>query len=200
MAGGGHDSESTPEGDGLRASDELLVRRVQVGDREAFAELARRYLRPVHAVAGSFLAEPADVEDAAQEAFLRALDAIATFEADRPFAPWLYQIARNVARNRLDRRRRWRTNAAVDDLATASPGPDEALERREVRALVDRVLAGMPDRRRTAFRLFDIEGYSSVETARLMGVSEGTVRSHVHHARRTLRRRLEPLLGRDGGR
>jgi len=195
MAGGEHGSDSTPEGGIPGAPDELLARRVQRGEREAFAELARRYLRPVHAVAASFLSEPADVEDAAQETFLRALEAIASFDPDRPFAPWLYQIARNVARNRLDHRSRWRTEAAGDDLAAASPNPGTTMERAEIRALVDRVLARMPDQRRTAFRLFEVEGYTSAETARLMGVSEGTVRSHVHHARRTLRRELEPLLG-----
>jgi RNA polymerase sigma-70 factor (ECF subfamily) len=188
------------EGDGLGTSDELLARRVQTGEREAFAELARRYLRPIHAVVGSFLSESADVEDAAQETFLRALQAIPGFDPERPFAPWLYQIARNVARNRLDHRRRWRTKAAGDDLAAGSPDPGTTLERSEIRSMVDRALARMPDKRRTAFRLFDIEGYSSAETARLMGVSEGTVRSHVHHARRTLRGELEPLLGGDEGR
>lgn len=200
MAAGGLGSDNTPEGDGLGTSDELLARRVQAGEREAFGELARRYLRPIHAVVGSFLSEPADVEDAAQETFLRALDGITGFDPARPFAPWLYQIARNVARNRLDHRKRWGREAAVDDLAAGSPDPDAALQRSEIRSRVDRVLAGMPDKRRTAFRLFDIEGYSSAETARLMGVSEGTVRSHVHHARRTLRRELEPLLGGDEGR
>jgi RNA polymerase sigma-70 factor (ECF subfamily) len=200
MAGGGHGSDSTPEGEGLGTPDELLARRVQAGEREAFAELARRYLRPIHAVVGSFLSEPADVEDASQETFLRALEAIAGFDADRPFAPWLYQIARNVARNRLDHRRRWRTEDAGDDLASASANPGVSVERTEIRSLVDGVLARMPDKRRTAFRLFDIEGYTSAETARLMGISEGTVRSHVHHARRTLRSELEPLMGGDEGR
>ena len=91
-------------------ADETLAARVQVGEWEAFGELARRYLRPVHVVAASFLAEPADVEDAAQDTFLRALDRIRSYDPARPFAPWLYQIARNVARNRIRARRRWRTS------------------------------------------------------------------------------------------
>lgn len=87
--------------------DEGLAGRVQCGDRDALEQLVRRYLRPVHAVASSYLSEPADVEDAAQETFLRALSAIETYEKGRPFAPWLYQIARNVARNRVSARARW---------------------------------------------------------------------------------------------
>lgn len=178
-------------------SDELLAGRVQVGEREAFAELARRYLRPIHAVVGSYLSEPADVEDAAQETFLRALGGIRGFDPGRPFAPWLYQIARNVARNRLDRGRRWRTEAIADDVAAGDPGPGARLERAEIVALVESAVERMPDQRRMAFRLFDVEGYSAAEVARLMGISEGTVRSHVHHARRSLRDELEPLLGGD---
>lgn len=200
MAGGGHGFDTMPGGDVVGTPDEFLARRVQAGEREAFAELARRYLRPIHAVVGSFLPEPADVEDAAQETFLRALEAIEGFDPDRSFAPWLYQIARNVARNRLDHRRRWRTEDAGDDLASASANPGTSMERTEIRSMVDGVLAHMPDKRRTAFRLFDIEGYTSAETARLMGISEGTVRSHVHHARRKLRTELEPLLGGEEGR
>jgi RNA polymerase sigma-70 factor (ECF subfamily) len=199
-AAGGSGLERGAEGDATRTPDEVLARRVQVGEREAFAELARRYLPPVHAVVGSFLREPADVEDAAQETFLRALRGIRSFDPTRDFAPWIYQIARNVARNRIDANRRWRAEAARDDLVSDSPDPGSRLERREVRSLVEAALERMPERRRTAFRLFDIEGYAAAEVARLMGLSEGTVRSHVHHARRSLRAELETLLGEGGGR
>jgi RNA polymerase sigma-70 factor (ECF subfamily) len=72
-----------------------------VGDRDAFGLLARRYYRPIYAIVASYLPESEDVEDAAQEAFLRALDSIQSFDLHRPFAPWLYQVARNVARNLL---------------------------------------------------------------------------------------------------
>ncbi len=177
--------------------DAVLARRVQDGDREAFGELARRYLRPVHAVVASYLAESADVEDAAQETFLRALDRIRTYDPDRPFAPWLYQIARNVARNRRRADRRWRTTSEPEP-ALAEEGPDPAvrMELLEIRRLVEVALEELPEQRRTAFRLVDVEGYSAEETARLMGLSAGTVRSHVHHARRELRRRLAPALRR----
>lgn len=186
--------------DGVReVPDEVLAQRVQTGEREAFAELARRYLRPIHGVVASFLAEPADVEDAAQETFLRALSRIRSYDAERPFAPWLYQIARNVARNRLGARGRWRTEPPADSLAAGAADPVQETERRETRALVERALAELPEQRRTAFRLFDIEGYAAADVARLMGVTEGTVRAHVHHARRALRGTLAPLLGREEG-
>ena len=147
----------------------------------------RRYVRPIHAVAASFLSEPADVEDAAQETFLRALGAIETYDPGRPFAPWLYQIARNVARNRVAVRARSHAEVPSRELPSRLPGPDAVLERSEIRARVDAAIARLPERQRTAFRLCDVEGYATGEVARIMGLSPGTVRSHVHHARRSLR-------------
>ncbi|HZD05430.1 MAG TPA: sigma-70 family RNA polymerase sigma factor [Longimicrobiales bacterium] len=178
-------------------SDDALVRRVQEGDREAFGLLAGRYLRPVHAVAASFLGERADVEDVAQEAFLRALRAIRTFDPTRPFAPWLYQIARNVARNRLKRMKRHATDpvsSMEESLADPGASPAAGAERSEIRTLLTAAIEELPERRRIAFRLADVDGYPATEVARLMGLTPGAVRAHIHHARRDLRARLAPLL------
>ena len=184
------------DGEARQPPDGWLVQRVQAGDTAAFEELARRYLRPVYAVAGSFLRERADIEDAAQETFLRALDHIRTFDASRPFAPWLYTIARNSARNR----RKAAARHAGDPLETVAaaagdPDPEAQAVHSEVRALVATALDELPEQQRAAFRLFDIEDYSAQEIAALMGISAGTVRAHVFHARRALRERLGPVLG-----
>jgi RNA polymerase sigma factor (sigma-70 family) len=186
------------EPDEISASDpdETLARRVQSGDRAALEQLVRRYLRPVHAVAASFLTDPDEIEDAAQEAFLRALRAIARYDPDRPFAPWLYQIARNVARNRLATRARWKMEGfPAEGMTSPLPGPDVAAERAEIRARIEAELARLPDQRRTAFRLVDVDGMSNDEAGRVMGLTPGTVRSHVHHARRDLRAALANELG-----
>jgi len=177
--------------------DAVLARRVQEGDREAFEILARRYLRPIHAVAASFLRERADVEDASQETFLKALRAIRSFDSKRPFAPWLYQIARNVARNRLAERKRHATDP-VTDLAGSLPdpaaSPADGAESAELGRRVSEAIEALPERRRTAFRLADVEGYSAVEVARIMGLTAGAVRAHIHHARKDLRIRLAHLV------
>jgi len=189
------------EGTADPASDAALARRVQLGDREAFECLARRYLRAVHAVAASFLQERPDVEDAAQETFLRALEAIRDFDTKRPFAPWLYQIARNVSRNHLKWKRRHPTESMVaveERVAAADPSPAAGVEQSELREILSAAIAELPERRRTAFRLVDIEGFPATEAARLMGLTPGAVRAHVHHARRVLRGALAPLL-KDGG-
>ena len=181
------------EGSGERldgASDEDLACRAQRGDRDALEQLVRRYLRPIHAVAASYLPEPADIEDAAQETFVRAVAAIGGYDPGRPFAPWLYQIARNVARDRVGVRGPPRREAPSRSLPSPGPGPDAVLERSERRMLVNAAIARLPERRRTAFYLADVEGYSMREVADIMGLSPGTVRSHVHHARRALRAAL----------
>ena len=156
----------------------------------------RRYLRPVQAVAASFLTERADVEDAVQETFVKALNGMGGYAPERPFAPWLYQIARNVAKSRLsDPARRRMVPFPTRELTEPAGGPDSNVERAEIRRLVDEALEALPEQRRVAFRLHDVEGMETSEVARMMGISAGTVRSHVHHARRALRAALTPKLG-----
>jgi RNA polymerase sigma-70 factor (ECF subfamily) len=186
----GEDPTSGPEERLDAAPDETLVRRVQGGDVDALEQLVRRYVRPIQGVAASYLSESADVEDAAQETFLRALRAIEGYDPDRPFAPWLYQIARNVARNYLAAGARSRTELLSEQLQSALPGPDVVLERSDIRARVDAAMTRLPEQQRTAFYLSDVEGYATAEVARIMGLSPGTVRSHVHHARTALRAAL----------
>jgi RNA polymerase sigma-70 factor, ECF subfamily len=176
-------------------SDEVLAERVQRGDREALERLVMRYLRPIHAVTASYLSERADVEDAVQETFLRVLDRIATYQPARPFAPWLYQIARNVARDRITTNTRRGTEPLPDDsVAGTAADPELVLEQNEIRRHVATAIAELPEQQRTAFRLHDVEGYTTNEIARIMGLSPGTVRSHVHYARRALRRTLASVL------
>lgn len=172
------------------APDEELARRALDGETAALEQLVRRYLRPIHAVAAAYLQEPADVEDAAQETFFRAVRGLESYDPRRPFAPWLYQIARNVVRNHRAAGARWQTEFLSTSLQSALPGPDVVLARAEVRARVDAAVARLPEQQRMAFYLGDVEGYTAGEIALLMGLSAGTVRSHVHHARRALRAAL----------
>lgn len=178
-------------------SDEILARRVQRGDRAALDSLVRRYLRAIHAVTASYLAERADIEDAVQETFLRAIDRITGYDPARPFAPWLYQIARNVARDRIGKSARSRTQPLpAGGIEAPAPGPEVMTERAEIRRAVDAAIRELPEQQRTAFRLHDVDGYATNEVARIMGLSPGTIRSHVHHARRALRQSLPRRLGR----
>jgi RNA polymerase sigma-70 factor (ECF subfamily) len=138
-----------------------------------------------------------DVEDAAQEAFLRALDSIQSFDLHRPFAPWLYQVARNVARNFLRSAKFWRTEPLVEVegmAATDNPGPAAVMDRAELRSLIAAAIDRLPERQRVAFRLFDVDGYSAAEVGTMMDQDAASVRSNVYHARRALRALLTPHL------
>lgn len=134
-----------------------------------------------------------DADDAAQEAFLSALDRIETYDAGRPFGPWLMRIAANAAID-LVRRRRVRRVEALDERAVAGgPSPAGEAEAAEIRTRLAAALAALPERQRAAVTLFDVEGYSHAEIAAVLDIPEGTVRSDVFHARRALRVALADL-------
>jgi RNA polymerase sigma-70 factor (ECF subfamily) len=134
-----------------------------------------------------------DADDSAQEAFLSALDRIETYDAARPFGPWLMRIAANAAID-LVRRRSVRRAEALDERAVAGgPSPATDAEAAEIRSRLAAALAALPERQRAAVTLFDVEGYSHAEIAAVLEIPEGTVRSDVFHARRALRIALADL-------
>jgi RNA polymerase sigma-70 factor (ECF subfamily) len=174
-------------------SDSELAEKVQAGDSGAFELLARRYMRPVYAVVSSFLSGKEDIDDSAQETFLRALEKIHSYNPKRPFAPWLYQVARNVARNHWKYVKR-REHEELQDVREQADGadPGRLVELSELQTRVAAAIEALPERQRTAFRLHDVEGFKATEIAEMLGVSDGTVRANVHHARQELRKRLAP--------
>ena len=167
-----------------------LVARARAGDRDAFGVLVERYAGPARRVARAVLDDPDDADDAAQDAFLSALVKLGQFDPRRPFGPWLLRIVATAATDRR-RRRTVRRAEPLDPAARApGPGPDADAVRSELDMLLRAALAELPERRRLAMVLFDVEGYGHAEIGRILGVPEGTVRSDVFHARRFLRGRL----------
>jgi RNA polymerase sigma-70 factor (ECF subfamily) len=131
-----------------------------------------------------------DADDAAQDAFLAALERLETYDPSRPFGPWLMRVAANAAIDRV-RRRTVRRAEPLEDTAPGS-GPSPAVEaaRSELRAALVQALGTLSERQRLAVTLFDVEGYAHADIARILGIPEGTVRSDVFHARRALRKAL----------
>jgi RNA polymerase sigma-70 factor (ECF subfamily) len=170
--------------------DAELAALAHAGDREAFGELVRRYAGQARRVARSVVANEADADDAAQDGFLAALKNLGRYDPSRPFGPWLMRVVANAA---TDRRRRQKVRAA-DQLSPqtpfAGPLPDREAFRRQFRDALKAALASLPERRRLAVVLFDVEGYSHQEIAEVLNVPVGTVRSDVFHARRALRKEL----------
>jgi len=172
--------------------DAELAALARAGDRDAFGELVRRHTGPARRVARAILGDADEADDAAQDGFLAALKALDRFDPLRPFGPWLVRIVVNAAADRR-RRRRVRTAQPIDDtMAAAGPTPDRVAERGELRRHLLAALAELPERQRIAIVLFDVEGYGHREIAEVLRVAEGTVRSDVFHARRTLRTVLAP--------
>jgi len=181
-------------GGGARTENETaLVARAQAGDRTAFGELVQRYAGPARRVARAILDDADDADDAAQDAFLSALVKLGQFDPRRPFAPWLLRIVANAATDRRRRRTVRRAEPLDARSAARDPTPDTATARRDLGERLRAALAELPERRRVAVVLFDVEGYSHAEIAGILGIPEGTVRSEVFHARRFLRGRLADL-------
>jgi RNA polymerase sigma-70 factor (ECF subfamily) len=136
-----------------------------------------------------------DAEDAAQEALVRAIERIDTLREPAAFGGWVLQIAATVALNARARRKLRTHEEFADDAGngTAVPfaeRPEDEAERSDLRARFASALAELPEAARASVLLCFVEGWNAREAAEVLGVAHGTVRSHLHRARRHLRRRL----------
>jgi RNA polymerase sigma-70 factor, ECF subfamily len=187
--------DSSPEG---MPPDAVLIERVRGGDREAFGALVHRHMRRAYRIAFRLLGHREDAEDLVQEAFIAALEKIDSFDTTRAFAPWFNRIVVNRGLN-ARKARSIRTTEVIPESAQADTlSPAGALERSELRASVHGALAGLPARQRTIVELFELEGFSGAEIAEMLEISPGTVRWHLHEARRALRGVLGPLERNEG--
>ena len=173
-------------------TDRELAARVQDGDEAAFRTLYRRHtprLWPLvlRLLGGS--AAQADAEDAVQETWIRAVEALDGFRWEAAFSTWLSGIALNCARERLrkSKRRNETSTDGVLDRLDGGPPPDT-----EQRLELEEAIAELPDGYRTVLVLHDLEGYTHPEIADRMGIAVGTSRSQLHHARRAVRDLLAP--------
>ena len=169
------------------AEEAALVIRVQAGDTEAFGSLVHRHLRRAHAIARRLMWDPADAEDLVQDAFLRALERIGSFDPRRAFAPWFFRLLVNTG---LDQKRRQtvrRTEGEDIEAASSGPTPLESVEQDEIRRRFEETLAELPPRQRFIAWAYEVDGMSTAEIAAELGLEANTVRSHLHHARRKLR-------------
>ena len=178
------DSQRTPGSSRIKDEELDLVARAKAGDREGFSGLVRLHQRRAYLVARSVVTTHEDAEDAVQEGFIRAYQALDRFDAGQSFGAWLNRIVANAALD-LSRRRKVR---AADELSDsfASAFRDPA-EDRELRERLQKALATLPERARAVLVLHDIEGFTHAEIGALLGIPGGTARSDLHHARRKLK-------------
>jgi RNA polymerase sigma-70 factor (ECF subfamily) len=198
------------EGDAERARmseaqvDELLVERVQQGDKRAFDLLINKYQHRIISLVQRYVSDPAEAMDVAQEAFIKAYRAIDRFRGDSAFYTWLYRIAINTAKNWLVARKRRPPSTDIDaadaeqyDIESRlkeQGTPENELLREEIKSTVFEAIASLPDDLRTAIMLRELEGMSYEDIAVTMDCPIGTVRSRIFRAREAIDEKLRPLM------
>ncbi len=185
--------------------DQALVERVQKGDPQAYNLLVLKYQSRINHLISRFVRNTADVEDVAQEAFIKAYKALKNFRGDSQFYTWLYRIAINTAKNHLVASGRRSPQGATLDAQEAeqyegayalqeSATPDREIQAEEMKQTVNNAIATLPEDLRTAITLRELEGLNYEEIAMVMDCPIGTVRSRIFRAREAIDKQLKPLL------
>lgn len=194
-----------------RDVDADLVARVQRGDKRAFDLLVLKYQRKIMRLLSRMVREPSEVEDVAQEAFIKAYRALPQFRGDSAFYTWLYRIAINTARNwQAANHRRPMGSSIVEtednetfdqiDNLTDISTPESLMASRQVIDTVNAAIDTLPEDLRTAIVLREIEGMTYEDIAQTMNCPIGTVRSRIFRAREAIAAQLRPVLEAGGDR
>ena len=184
--------------------DAQLVARVQKGDKRAFDMLVLKYQHKIYSLVSRLVHDPAEVQDIAQESFIKAYRALPNFRGESAFYTWLYRIAVNTAKNYLVSRHRRPSGSDIDidDVAQYSSepnlrdidSPEQQLQGEQMIRIVNAAIAALPEDLRTALTLREFDGLSYEEIAEVMQCPVGTVRSRIFRAREAIDRELEPLM------
>ena len=188
-----------------RDIDQQLVARAQRGEKHAFELLVAKYQRRLLRLISRLVRDPAEAEDVAQEAFIKAYRALPQFRGDAAFYTWLYRIGVNTAKNFLvsqGRHAPTSTEKDAEEAETFEDGeqlrdintPESLLMSRQVAGAVNVAMERLPEELRTAVTLREIEGLSYDEIAEVMNCPIGTVRSRIFRAREAIALELRPLL------
>jgi RNA polymerase sigma-70 factor (ECF subfamily) len=188
-----------------RELDRRLVEQAQRGDKHAFELLVSKYQRKLARLLGRFIRDPVEVEDVAQETFIKAYRALPSFRGDSAFYTWLYRIGINTAKNYLvamGRRAPTTTEFNSEEAEGFEEGeqlrdintPESALMSKEIARTVGETMEQLPQELRDAIALREIEGLSYEDIAAIMNCPIGTVRSRIFRAREAIAERLRPLL------
>jgi len=187
-----------------KVTDQILVERVQAGEKAAFDLLVKRYQHKVIGLIGRYVQDHSEALDVAQETFIKAYRALDNFRGESAFYTWLYRIATNTAKNYLVTRSRRPpgTDVDIDDVLQAESEtelrdietPENSLYRDELFSVMASALEALPEELRVAITLRELEGMSYEEIAVVMDCPIGTVRSRIFRARDAIDKELKPLL------
>ena len=181
-------------------ADLQLVRLVQRGNRHAFDLLVKKYQYKVAGIAQRFASNPADVQDIAQESFIKAYKAMESFRGESAFYTWLYRITVNTAKNFVVKNAGRGISVDVDtpdieaydgsERLHQGDNPENILESSDVKRVIKEALQSLPDDLRQAITLREIDDMSYDEIADVMGCPVGTVKSRISRAREIINRKL----------
>jgi RNA polymerase sigma-70 factor (ECF subfamily) len=186
-----------------------LLDRLRRHEESAFEELVRAETPHLLAVARRFLRNEEDAQDAVQQAFLSAFRALCEFEGQRRLTTWLHRIVTNMALMKLRTRTR-KPEQSIESLLPTyledghqaepmrdwSADAERQLQRREAQARMREAINQLPEAHRIVLLMRDIDELDTQETARLLGISEGAVKTRLHRARQALAALLQPVFGR----
>lgn len=195
---------SVPATNDQPSADELLVARVQQGDKRAFDLLVLKYQYKVQAIISRFIKDSAEVHDVAQETFIKAYRALANFRGDSQFYTWLYRIAVNTSKNHLVSRSRRPPASDVDaeeadfyagaEALRDNETPESRMATDQLEAAIYEALERLPEDLRMAITLREMDGMSYEEIAEAMSCPIGTVRSRIFRAREAIDKHIGPLI------
>ena len=184
--------------------DNELIERFQHGDTAAFDMLFTRYQKRTYRLVQRFVSNPEDASDLTQDAFIRAYQGLGDFKSQCQFYSWLYRITVNLCIDFLRKKARSEVllydSDESEDLPMSnipdprSESPAQAVENKELRAHIRKAVRRLPPKQRQIFILRHWDGLSLKDIAAAVGRSDGTVKAHLLHAHRNLRRHLRGYL------
>ena len=187
-------------------SDELLVKKVQEGDTNAYNVLVIKYQYKVAQIISKFVANNADINDIAQDAFIKAYKAINSFRGESSFYTWLYRIVVNAAKTFLESNSKHKNSIDVDSpefqsideqgILASKDTPDRIIESQELHEVILKAMNALNKELREAITLREIEGMSYDDMAIALKVPVGTVRSRIFRAREFIESRMAHLTSR----
>ena len=187
-----------------KAIDLELVKQAQAGDVKAFELLVQRYQQKVAGVISKLIKDSHEIQDVAQEVFIKVYKALPKFRGDSAFYTWIYRIAINTAKNHLVARGRRIQNSNIEPIEAESYSggferqnfdtPDAEYERQEVEQVVHKAVSELPEDLKAAIVYREVDGLSYEEIAEKMDCPIGTVRSRIFRARDAIDAALKPVL------
>jgi len=175
-----------------------IIPRIIKGDQTAFRELVRFYQHQAFTLTFRILGDEDEAKDAVQEGFIKIWQHIGTYHPGNKFSSWMNRIMSNCAIDRYRKIRQMKEvkmeNYSEIIEKIVDSGPDLKMDNKEIAQIIRLMASALPEKQRLVFILRDIQGMDSSEVQEVLGLSDTTVKSNLHHARRSIRNKIDRLF------